>query len=266
MNAVTHVAVDRDTRSQLRSTIFRGLGATVLLHGFSIVLAFAAYRYDFEVSSLPGQISVALAVLCIFSPLVALLVFRNTRRFVVYGWVRLCNLLSAYTLVGITFYYFYFIFAPISTPARTIGLLVGGMLTLYWLGFAYRALRTFIQKSTFVEKAFSASGFAVAAGPRNRPGSGRQCTRCDGKQYEIFARSLGRPDYPKSLDTASCLSRCTVASDRPLRGTPPQNRRSAIRCTGTPESLSRDADGSHREQCVPTSSRSGVSHQLVLRA
>jgi hypothetical protein len=168
---VTHVAVDRDTGSQLRSTIFRGLGATVLLHGFSIVLAFAAYRYDFEVSSLPGQISVALAVLCIFSPLVALLVFRNTRRFVVFGYVRLFNLLSAYTLVGITFYYFYFIFAPISTPSRTIGLLVGSILTLYWLGFSYRALSTFIQKSKFVEKAFSTSGVSI---------------QCDDRFFEIL--------------------------------------------------------------------------------
>ncbi|MFM0184103.1 hypothetical protein PQR52_36930 [Paraburkholderia aspalathi] len=168
---MTHVVVEANTGNQLRSTVLRGLGATLLLHGFSITLAFAAYRYDFGVSSLPGQISIALALLCTSSPLVALLVFRNTRRFVVYGWVRLFNLLSAYALVGITFYYFYFIFAPISAPVHTIGLLVGGSLTLYWIWFSYRALSGFVTKSKFVEKAFSFSGASI---------------QCDDKFFEIL--------------------------------------------------------------------------------
>jgi hypothetical protein len=163
---VTHAVANVSTGNQLRSTVFRGMGATSLLHGLAIVLAFAAYRFDFQVSSLPGQISIVLALFCVLTPFLVLLYLCRTSRFIVYGWVRLFNLLSAYTLVGITFYYFYFIFAPIPAVAKAIDLIVGGSLTLYWVIFSYLVLDRFIKSSDFVEKAFHFSGTSIVCDDR----------------------------------------------------------------------------------------------------
>jgi hypothetical protein len=163
---VTHAVADVSAGNQLRSTVFRGMGATSLLHGLAIVLAFAAYRFDFQISSLPGKISIVLALFCVLTPFLVLLYLRRTSRFIIYGWVRLFNLLSAYTLVGITFYYFYFIFAPMPAVTKAIGLIAGGSLTLYWAIFSYFALDRFIKSSNFVEKAFHISSKSIVCDDR----------------------------------------------------------------------------------------------------
>lgn len=103
--------------------------AGVILNGLAIALAFIAYRFDYGVSSVPGKISVAIAVICIAVPVLCWLACGSTRKFAMHGSVRLIGLLSVYALFGIAFYFFYFIFAPMPLFERILGLGGGGALS-----------------------------------------------------------------------------------------------------------------------------------------
>jgi hypothetical protein len=145
----------------LTPAVAQALWAGILLNALAIALAFTAYRLDYGVSSLPWQISMAIAVICLAAPLLFRVVCHDTKKFVVYGWIRLISLLSAYALIGIAFYFYYFIFAPMSVLARVAGLVIGGGLSVYWVVFSYVALTRHIAQSDFEGRAFEFDDDAI---------------------------------------------------------------------------------------------------------
>lgn len=147
-------AVANGAEESLSQAVSRAVWIGVLLNAVAVALAFTAYKFDYGVSSLPGQISVAIAMVCVATPVICWIACRGTRRFIVYGWIRLISLLSAYALIGIAFYFHYFIFAPMPVLARTAGLAIGGGLSVYWLMYSYVALTRHIEHSDFEGRAF----------------------------------------------------------------------------------------------------------------
>jgi len=145
----------------LSSAVAQAVWAGILLNALAIALAFTAYKFDYGVSSLPGQISVAIAVACVATPVICWLVCRRTNKFIVYGWLRLVSLLSAYALIGIAFYFYYFIFAPMPVFARVAGLAIGGGLSVYWTVYSYLALTRHIAHSDFEGRAFDIDDGAI---------------------------------------------------------------------------------------------------------
>ncbi|RQU99021.1 hypothetical protein DF047_35940 [Burkholderia cenocepacia] len=145
----------------LSSAVAQAVWTGILLNGLAVALAFTAYKFDYGVSGLPGQISVAIAVACVATPVICWLVCRRTNKFIVYGWLRLVSLLSAYALIGIAFYFYYFIFAPMPVFARVAGLAIGGGLSVYWTVYSYLALTRHIAHSDFEGRAFDIDDGAI---------------------------------------------------------------------------------------------------------
>ncbi|MBK1823917.1 hypothetical protein [Burkholderia orbicola] len=158
---MTNEAVARGAGKSLSPAIAQTVWAGILLNALAIALAFTAYKFDYGVSSLPGQISVAIAVACVATPVICWLVCRRTNKFIVYGWLRLVSLLSAYALIGIAFYFYYFIFAPMPVFARVAGLAIGGGLSVYWTVYSYLALTRHIAHSDFEGRAFDIDDGAI---------------------------------------------------------------------------------------------------------
>ncbi|ESS39336.1 hypothetical protein SY91_00908 [Burkholderia cenocepacia] len=158
---MTNEAVARGAGKSLSPVIAQTVWAGILLNALAIALAFTAYKFDYGVSSLPGQISVAIAVACVATPVICWLVCRRTNKFIVYGWLRLVSLLSAYALIGIAFYFYYFIFAPMPVFARVAGLAIGGGLSVYWTVYSYLALTRHIAHSDFEGRAFDIDDGAI---------------------------------------------------------------------------------------------------------
>lgn len=144
----------RRAEKTLSPIVGQAVRAGVLLNGLAIALAFIAYRFDYGVSGVPGKISVAIAVICIAVPVLCWLACASTRKFAMHGSVRLIGLVSAYALLGIAFYFFYFIFAPMPLFERILGLGSGGALSAYWLIFSWLELTRFIERSNFEDRAF----------------------------------------------------------------------------------------------------------------
>jgi hypothetical protein len=151
---MTHAIAAQHAEKSLSSTVGQAIRAGLLLNGLAIALAFTAYKFDYGVSSMPGKISIAIAAICIGVPVLCWLACRSTRKFAMYGWVRLIALLSAYALLGVAFYFFYFIFAPMPMFERIVGLGIGVGLTIYWLIFSYLGLKRHIERSDFENRAF----------------------------------------------------------------------------------------------------------------
>ena len=145
----------------LSSAVAQAVWTGILLNALAVALAFTAYKFDYGVSGLPGQISVAIAVACVATPVICWLVCRRTNKFIVYGWLRLVSLLSAYALIGIAFYFYYFIFAPMPVFARVAGLAIGGGLSVYWTVYSYLALTRHIAHSDFEGRAFDIDDGAI---------------------------------------------------------------------------------------------------------
>ncbi|RQU32666.1 hypothetical protein DF142_32165 [Burkholderia cenocepacia] len=145
----------------LSSAVAQAVWTGILLNALAVALAFTAYKFDYGVSGLPGQISVAIAVACVATPVICWLVCRRTNKFIVYGWLRLVSLLSAYALIGIAFYFYYFIFAPMPVFARVAGLAIGGALSVYWTVYSYLALTRHIAHSDFEGRAFDIDDGAI---------------------------------------------------------------------------------------------------------
>ena len=168
---MTHSAGATKTSYSLRAAVVRTVVSGAILNVFAIVLAYFAYWFDLGVSLLPGRISIAIAAVCLGGPLLILLLFRRSTSLVIVGIVKLLGALSIYALIGITFYFFFFAFAPMPDRAHLVSLAMGAALTGYWLAFSYVDLRRFIRHSTFVDRAFDASGNAIV---------------CDDRLFEIF--------------------------------------------------------------------------------
>ena len=138
---MTQRATARSAEKSLSSIAGQAVLAGLLLNGLAIALAFIAYRFDYGVSSVPGRISVAIAVICIAVPVLCWLACASTRKFAMHGSVRLIGLLSAYALIGVAFHFFYFFFAPMPVFERVLGLGAGGALSAYWLMRRFSAMR-----------------------------------------------------------------------------------------------------------------------------
>ncbi|KWH20786.1 hypothetical protein [Burkholderia multivorans] len=158
---MTNDVVAKGGENSLPPAVAQAVWSGILLNVLTVALAFTAYKLDYGVSSLPAQLSVAIAVVCVATPIVCWLTGRGTNTVVLYGWLRLISLLSAYALIGIAFYFYYFIFAPMPVIARGAGLVLGGGLSVYWTVYSYLALTRHIAHSDFELRAFDIDDGAI---------------------------------------------------------------------------------------------------------
>ncbi|HDR9587326.1 TPA: hypothetical protein QDC22_004974 [Burkholderia stabilis] len=158
---MSNEVVAKGTEKSLSPAVAQAVWAGILLNALAVALAFTAYQFDYGVSSLPGKISVVIAVVCVATPVICWIACRGTQKFIVYGWLRLISLLSAYALIGLAFYFYYFVFAPMPILARIAGLVIGGGLTLYWLAYSCVALSRHVVSSDFESRAFDVDDDAI---------------------------------------------------------------------------------------------------------
>lgn len=149
------------TRSEVWKLIFRSVPISIALNIFCAAIAYFFYDRVFKTSSMPGQLAMAMLALCIVFPVVFGLADRGASRLRSAGLAGIFATGSVYFTFGVTFYYFYFLFAPMPLILHVIGVGGGLALTAYWMALVAKDVRRAIATSKFVGQSFEDVGDAL---------------------------------------------------------------------------------------------------------
>jgi len=111
--------------SEVWKLIFRSVPISIVLNVFCVAIAYFIYDRVFKTSSVPSQLAMAMLAVCIVFPVVFGLADGRASRLRSAGLAGIFATGSVYFTFGVTFYYFYFLFAPMPVIFHVIG--VGGV-------------------------------------------------------------------------------------------------------------------------------------------
>ncbi|PQV44560.1 hypothetical protein [Paraburkholderia sp. BL21I4N1] len=148
-------------RSEVWKLIFRSVPISIVLNVFCAAITFFFYGRVFKTSFMPGQLAVAMLVVCIVFPVVFGLADKGASRLRSAGLAGIFATGSVYFTFGVTFYYFYFLFAPMPVIFHVIGVGGGLALTAYWMTLTGRDVRQALATSKFVGQSFEDVGDAL---------------------------------------------------------------------------------------------------------
>jgi len=120
-------------------------------------ISYAAYADDLAVSGWPWKIGLLVTLVCLFLPFVISMMYRRSNLLWVCGLILSIAIFATYFFFGIFAYFYYFVFAPMSSVLRWPGLLGGIALTLYWVIVSRQTAMHTITKTSFVKRAFEES-------------------------------------------------------------------------------------------------------------
>jgi hypothetical protein len=129
-------------------------------------ISYIAYASDLAVSNWPWEIGVIIAFVCLFCLFIACLKAHRTNALWAYGVIVAVGIFSLYYFFGIFAYFCYFLFAPMLTAVRVVGLAGGVALTVWWLRLSHKSVSHTIEKTTFVARAFTDDGKRITYAPQ----------------------------------------------------------------------------------------------------
>lgn len=116
--------------------------------------AYAAYGDDLGVSQWPWKIGLLIMLAGVLMPLVIAAMYGRTNFLWAYGLVALNIVAGMYFLLGVVFFLYYLIFAPMPAVLHWTALFAGIVLTAYWMVISWKAVSYTIARTSFVRKAF----------------------------------------------------------------------------------------------------------------
>lgn len=141
-------------RSEVWKLIFRSVPISIVLNAFCAAIAFFFYDRVFRTSSIPGKLAILMLGVCIVCPFAIGLADRGASRLRSAGLAGIFATGSVYFTFGVTFYYFYFLFAPMPLFFHVIGVGGGLALTAYWMMLVGADVRRALATSKFVGQSF----------------------------------------------------------------------------------------------------------------
>ncbi|MGF6993825.1 hypothetical protein [Paraburkholderia sp. GAS32] len=121
-------------------------------------IAYFFYNRVFKTSSMPCQLAIMMLVACIIFPVAFGLADKGASRLRSAGLAGIFATGSVYFTFGVTFYFFYFLLAPMPVIFHVIGVGGGFALTAYWMTLAGKEVRRALATSKFVGQSFEDVG------------------------------------------------------------------------------------------------------------
>jgi len=133
----------------------KACAACLIFFGFATLLSFLTYEDpDFGTSAWPWRIGVIVTFIAFAAIIGSYIRYRKTCPLLIHGVIAFTGAFSFYYIFGVFMYFYFFIFSPMNSWARCLGVGSGVVLTIYRYILSRQNIKHIENNPEFINKVF----------------------------------------------------------------------------------------------------------------